>query len=119
MADPTQILRFLEARFGAEVPNVCAWRRATVGDLTSSFNIAVPTIQFRSCRPPLRQFRRSSSNVRQIWPAPRPIRCRIRKACGRKKLAHRIDQVIAAKRFADLTFRYNPQAKGAQVYALL
>ena len=48
MADPTQILRFLEARFGAEVPNVCAWRRATVGDLTSSFNIAVPTIQFRS-----------------------------------------------------------------------
>ena len=66
MPDPTQILRFLEARFGAEVPNVCAWRRATVGDLTSSFNIAVPTIQFRICRPPLRQFRRSSSNVRQI-----------------------------------------------------
>jgi phospholipase C len=42
MPDPTQILRFLEARFGAEVPNLCAWRRATVGDLTSSFNFAVP-----------------------------------------------------------------------------
>ena len=40
--DHTSILRFLEARFGAEVPNLSAWRRATVGDLTSSFNFAVP-----------------------------------------------------------------------------
>jgi len=38
--DHTSILRFLEARFGAEVPNLSAWRRATVGDLTSSFNFA-------------------------------------------------------------------------------
>ena len=40
--DHTSILRFLEARFGAEVPNLSAWRRATVGDLNSSFNFAVP-----------------------------------------------------------------------------
>src|SRR6202171_157527 len=40
--DHTSILRFLEARFGAEVPNLSAWRRATVGDLTSAFNFAVP-----------------------------------------------------------------------------
>jgi phospholipase C len=40
--DHTSILRFLEARFGAEVPNLSAWRRATVGDLTSSFNFAAP-----------------------------------------------------------------------------
>ena len=40
--DNTSILRFLEARFGAEVPNLSAWRRATVGDLTSAFNFAVP-----------------------------------------------------------------------------
>src|ERR1700675_2730159 len=40
--DHTSILRFLEARFGAEVPNLSAWSRATAGDLTSSFNFAVP-----------------------------------------------------------------------------
>ena len=40
--DNTSILRFLEARFGAEVPNLSAWRRATVGDLTSAFNFAAP-----------------------------------------------------------------------------
>jgi phospholipase C len=36
--DHTSVLRFLEARFGAEVPNLSAWRRATVGDMTSAFN---------------------------------------------------------------------------------
>jgi phospholipase C len=33
--DHTSVLRFLETRFGAEVPNLSAWRRATVGDLTN------------------------------------------------------------------------------------
>ena len=36
--DHTSMLRFLETRFGAEVPNLSAWRRATVGDMTSAFN---------------------------------------------------------------------------------
>jgi phospholipase C len=40
--DHTSILRFIETRFGAEVPNLSAWRRATVGDLTSAFNFASP-----------------------------------------------------------------------------
>lgn len=40
--DHTSILRFLESRFGAEVPNLSAWRRATVGDLTSAFNFKGP-----------------------------------------------------------------------------
>src|ERR1700676_2484248 len=42
--DHTSILRFLEARFGAEVPNLSAWRRATVGDLTTAFNFAAPNL---------------------------------------------------------------------------
>jgi phospholipase C len=47
--DHTSVLRFLETRFGAEVPNLSAWRRATVGDLTSAFNFrsadqSVPTL---------------------------------------------------------------------------
>jgi phospholipase C len=40
--DHTSMLRFLETRFGAEVPNLSAWRRAAVGDLTSAFNFAAP-----------------------------------------------------------------------------
>ncbi len=40
--DHTSVLRFLETRFGAEVPNLSAWRRATVGDLTSAFNFKDP-----------------------------------------------------------------------------
>ena len=40
--DHTSILRFLETRFGAEVPNLSAWRRAAVGDMTSAFNFKSP-----------------------------------------------------------------------------
>ena len=40
--DHTSVLRFLETRFGAEVPNLSAWRRATVGDLTSALNFKTP-----------------------------------------------------------------------------
>ena len=40
--DHTSLLRFLETRFGAEVPNLSAWRRAAVGDLTSALNLAAP-----------------------------------------------------------------------------
>src|SRR6201993_486383 len=36
--DHTSVLRFLETLFGAEVPNLSAWRRATVGDLTGALN---------------------------------------------------------------------------------
>jgi phospholipase C len=38
MFDHTSLLRFLETRFGAEVPNLTAWRRASTGDLTTAFN---------------------------------------------------------------------------------
>jgi phospholipase C len=40
--DHTSLLRFLESRFGVEVPNLTAWRRSAVGDLTSAFNFAAP-----------------------------------------------------------------------------
>jgi phospholipase C len=48
--DHTSLLRFLETRFGVRVPNLTAWRREHVGDLTSAFNFAaradasIPTI---------------------------------------------------------------------------
>jgi phospholipase C len=40
--DHTSLLRFLETRFGVEVPNLSAWRRNTVGDLTSTLDLAHP-----------------------------------------------------------------------------
>ena len=40
--DHTSLLRFLETRFGAEVPNLSAWRREVTGDLTGAFNFAQP-----------------------------------------------------------------------------
>jgi len=42
--DHTSLLRFLETRFGAEVPNLSAWRRGVVGDLTSALNFAAPDV---------------------------------------------------------------------------
>jgi phospholipase C len=38
--DHTSQLRFLEARFGVTAPNISAWRRKTVGDLTSTLRMA-------------------------------------------------------------------------------
>jgi phospholipase C len=35
--DHTSLLRFLERRFGVEVPNLTAWRRQTAGDLSAVF----------------------------------------------------------------------------------
>jgi phospholipase C len=41
--DHTSLLRFLERRFGAEVPNLSKWRRGHTGDMTKAFNfIATP-----------------------------------------------------------------------------
>jgi phospholipase C len=42
--DHTSMLRFLETRFGVEVPNVSAWRRATVSDLTSTLQFTKPRV---------------------------------------------------------------------------
>jgi len=51
--DHTSVLRFLETRFGAEVPNLSAWRRATVGDMTSAFNFAKPDTSIPSLPSPV------------------------------------------------------------------
>jgi phospholipase C len=40
--DHTSLIRFLETRFGVTEPNISAWRRQTVGDLTSAFQFSQP-----------------------------------------------------------------------------
>jgi phospholipase C len=37
--DHTSVLRFLETRFGVEVPNLSAWRRSVTGDMTGAFGL--------------------------------------------------------------------------------
>jgi phospholipase C len=40
--DHTSLLRFIETRFGVEVPNLTAWRRSVTGDLTRALPLANP-----------------------------------------------------------------------------
>ena len=40
--DHTSLLRFIETRFGVEVPNLSAWRRAYTGDLTAALALSRP-----------------------------------------------------------------------------
>jgi phospholipase C len=40
--DHTSTLQFIEKRFGVEVANLSAWRRATCGDLTAAFGFGEP-----------------------------------------------------------------------------
>jgi len=40
--DHTSLLRFIETRFGVEVPNLSAWRRGVTGDLTGALALARP-----------------------------------------------------------------------------
>jgi phospholipase C len=51
--DHTSLLRFLETRFGAEVPNLTSWRRSVTGDLTSAFNFAAPDVSIPALPPAL------------------------------------------------------------------
>jgi phospholipase C len=54
--DHTSLLRLLETRFGAEVPNLSAWRRSVTGDLTSAFSFGrvdrslprLPAVHYRA-----------------------------------------------------------------------
>jgi phospholipase C len=40
--DHTSTLRFMETRFGVEVPNLSAWRRSVTGDMTGALALSLP-----------------------------------------------------------------------------
>jgi phospholipase C len=44
--DATSLIRFIEARFGVEEPNLTPWRRAVCGDLTSAFDFESASDRF-------------------------------------------------------------------------
>ncbi|WP_225447093.1 phospholipase C [Streptacidiphilus sp. PB12-B1b] len=51
--DHTSVLRFIETRFGVEVPNLSAWRRAATGDFTGALNLAAVPVTAVPPLPPV------------------------------------------------------------------
>ena len=68
--DHTSQLRFIEERFGVRAPNISAWRRATVGDLTATLRMAHQDLTV----PPLPPTERSRLPGLQGLHADRPPR---------------------------------------------
>jgi phospholipase C len=67
--DHTSILRFLEARFGVQEPNISAWRRAVCGDLTSCFDFRAPdTIDFMAALPATAALSGRAADLEEVWP---------------------------------------------------
>ncbi|MDH6592946.1 phospholipase C [Variovorax sp. TBS-050B] len=70
--DHTSVLRFIEARFGVQEPNIGPFRRAVCGDLTSAFNFknpndeALPTLAGRATRAEADQIRRNQEALAQV-----------------------------------------------------
>jgi phospholipase C len=68
--DHTSMLRFVETRFGVEVPNLSAWRRRATGDLTSAFNFAAAPTD-RKVSLPVPRSAAASCTVKDVTvPAP-------------------------------------------------
>ncbi|MFE8644895.1 phosphocholine-specific phospholipase C [Sphingomonas sp. NCPPB 2930] len=67
--DHTSVLRFLEARFGVQEPNIAPFRRAVNGDLTSAFNFATPNGEPL----PVLSGRRSKSEADQLRAAQQAL----------------------------------------------
>jgi phospholipase C len=78
--DHTSVLRLIERRFGAEVPNLSSWRRSVTGDLTSAFNFAaapnysVPRLPSTSLTSRLVTTAQCSKPIPSLPPYPVPAR---------------------------------------------
>ena len=70
--DHTSVIRFLEARFGVQEPNISPYRRAMLGDLTSAFNFKdpnseiLPTLAGRKTRQEADSLRSSQEKLPSI-----------------------------------------------------
>ena len=67
--DHTSLLRFLESRFGVREPNISAWRRQTVGDLTSTLRFPRRDVPFPELPDPAPLVTKEQQEVATL-PAP-------------------------------------------------
>jgi phospholipase C len=78
--DHTSVLRLIERRFGAEVPNLSRWRRSVTGDMTTAFNFAaapdysVPKLPPTSATSPLVTTGDCVSGSLVPYPVPKTIK---------------------------------------------
>jgi phospholipase C len=77
--DHTSVLRLIERRFGAEVPNLSHWRRSVTGDLTGAFdfaaapNFSIPRLPPTSRTSPLVTTGACASGPAKPYPLPARI----------------------------------------------
>jgi phospholipase C len=77
--DHTSVLRLIERRFGAEVPNLSRWRRSVTGDMTSTFNFAarpdysIPKLPRTSDTSPLVTTGECVAKTVKPYPVPKKI----------------------------------------------
>ena len=100
--DHTSVLRLIERRFGAEVPNLSTWRRSVTGDMTSAFNFAaapdysIPKLPATSATSPLVTTGQCAGPAPPPYPVPTSIPVprqqpgRARRPSGPCKTAKRI-----------------------------
>jgi phospholipase C len=69
--DHTSVIRFIEARFGVDEPNVTPWRRAVCGDLTAAFDFESASDHFPKL-PDVTRYAPNTSNQNptQVHPLP-------------------------------------------------
>lgn len=70
--DHTSVIRFLEARFGVQEPNIGAWRRAMTGDLTSTLDFSMANAAWPSL-PDTRTFIATADASCTLAPASPPL----------------------------------------------
>ncbi|KFL91860.1 Phospholipase C [Acetobacter malorum] len=68
--DHTSALRFLEARFGVQCPNITPWRRSVCGDMTSLFNFAQTNCQWEASLPRTDTY---LADTRKSCALPKPV----------------------------------------------
>ena len=90
--DHTSVLRFLEARFGVQEPNISPYRRAVCGDLLSAFNFktpnteTLPTLKGRTTRDAADQLRTAQQALPAV-PVPTDMQLPLQASGGRPSRA--------------------------------
>lgn len=70
--DHTSVLRFLETRFGVEVPAMSTWRRETSGDLSSAFDFTRPDTSVPTLPDTVAHLAKIEENCRTLSLPPLP-----------------------------------------------
>ena len=75
--DHTSVLRLIEARFGVEIANLSAWRRATCGDLTATFDFSSPRLDLPTLPETEQALARAERSAMELpRPAPPAVQTR-------------------------------------------